>query len=256
MSTSKTCDTCGESFTEDPAIAREKNLQHEVKENPNVCYSCLIEQDIKDKIHMAKSFLNTSEFLEHTINGIIADSKEAAELKKEETRLMRKHVLHFLYAMVIEICIKIIHGIEKNEVAPRNHEIINLYKKLLPQTKQEISNRYNLQVLQTENSVIKHFKGKRLTGDRIVDITLPRLEEALESNERDIRDFKYTSRLKGKSSALGSLIWDEKLQRQWTVPIPDLIIFPKLLLEYAISLKGARPTEKPNEGTNSDTGEE
>ena len=237
MSVLRTCDTCGESFKADPAIASEMNLKYKVKEHPNTCYSCLTDRDLNEKIYMAKSFLDTANFFEYTINGVIADSRESAELKAADTKLMRKHVLHYLYAMVIEISIKIIYGIEKNMAAPPTHEIISLYDELLPETQQQISNRYNLQVLQTENHVLKHFKGKKLTDGRAADIPLPRLEEALELNERDVRDFKYTGQLKGKGGALGSLIWDEELQRQWTIQIPDLIIFPKLLLEYATSLK-------------------
>ena len=247
MSTSKTCGTCGKSFTVDPAIVHEKNLKYKVKEHPHTCYSCLTDRDLNEKIYMAKSFLDTANFLEHTINAVIADSQEAANLKVDETRLMRKTVLHYLYAMVFEISIKIIYGIEKNMAAPPTHEIISLYNELLPETQQQISNRYNLQVLQTENRVLKHFKGKELTGDRTADITLPRLEEALELNEKDVRDFKYTGQLKGKGGALGSLIWDEELQRLWTIPKPNLVIFPKLLLEYAISLKEAHSREKSNE---------
>ena len=247
MSVLRTCDKCQKSFEVDLNIVREKNLEYKVEEQPNVCYLCLIEQDIEDKIRMAKSFLDTANFLEHTINGVIADSLESAELKRVETKLMRKHVLHFLYAIIIEICIKIIHGIEKNEVAPRIHKIINLYKKLLPQTKREISNRYKLQISQMEKHVLKPFNEKTLTDGRSVNIQLPTLKEALELNEWIVKDFKYDAKLRGKSSALGSLIWDEKLQRQWTVPIPDLVIFPKLLLEYAISLKGAHSTEKSHE---------
>ena len=57
MSGRRTCDICGASFKANSAIAREKNLQHIVKENPNICYSCLIEEDLKGKIHMANSFL-------------------------------------------------------------------------------------------------------------------------------------------------------------------------------------------------------
>lgn len=247
MSTSKTCDTCGESFTADPAIVREKNLKYEVQDHPNVCYSCLIENDLTFKIHMALSFMDTANLIEMTRDSVKPESTEEDKLKAEYPELQRKHVAHFLYAMIFEISIKVIYGIEKNKVAPYNHKILDLYKQLSQGAKQAIRSFYDTQVSHTNTRLPEFFSGKKAESGNTINIKLANLEEALELNEKVIRDFKYNAQLKGKSSAFGSLIWDEELQRQWTIPIPDLVIFPKSLLEYAISLKEARSIEKSHE---------
>ena len=252
MSTSKTCDTCGESFTEDPAIVREKNLKYEVQEHPNVCYSCLIENDLTFKTHMAMSFMESANLLEQRRDNVMPESTEQAKLKSEYPELQRKHVAHFLYAMVFEISIKIIYGIEKNKIAPPTHKLLDLYNDLSRDARRAIRSFYCTQVSHTNIRLPEFFSGKKTESGKTINIKLANLEEALELNEKVIRDFKYNAQLKGKSSVLGSLIWDEELQRQWTIPIPDLVIFPKSLLKYAISLKEARSSEIPDERTDSE----
>ena len=253
MSGRRTCDKCGASFKANTAIAREKNLQHIVKENPNICYSCLINRDLNRKIFMAKNFLHTAGVLERIPKAILLTEQEERELSQEEIHLKKedalcrkKYVLHFLYATVIELSIKVIWGCEKNKIAPYSHEILSLYDALSDEPLLQISNMYKLQVTNTEH-LISHANGVTDSLGGIVDLrpNLQLLEDALKSNSQTMTDFKYDGQFKGKSSALSSIIWhDNEIH---LLPTPKLTVFPKLLLEYATSLKEERSAEKSDE---------
>lgn len=247
MTVKRTCEECGKSFKSDSAIVREKNLQYEVQEHSNVCYSCLIENDLTFKIHMAMSFMDTANLLEVTRAGVKSESTKKDKSESEYTNLRRKHVAHFIYALIFEISIKIIYGIEKKKVAPHNHKILDLYNQLSPRVQQGIRNFYDLQVSHTKKILLEFFNGVKTESGKTINIKPANLEEALELNEKVVRDFKYNARLKGKSSALGSLIWDTEHELQWDIPKPELIIFPKLLLDYAISLQKVNSKVKSDE---------
>lgn len=250
MSVLRTCDTCGVSFKADPAIVREKNLQDEVKEGPNVCYSCLINTDLNRKIFMAKSFLHSAGVLERIPKAILLNEQEKQELSQEEIHLKeedalcrKKYTVHFLYATVIELSIKIIWAILKNKIAPHKHNILSLYEEFPEEQQQEIKRLYDLQIPNAKY-IISQAKGQIDSLGGIVDIrlNLQSLEDTLKSNQQTMTDFKYDGQFNGKSSALCSIMWDD--DEVMLLPTPKLTIFPKLLLEYAISLKEARSPEK------------
>jgi HEPN domain-containing protein len=253
MKQEKMCDKCGESFKTAVAMAREMNLLREADENPNVCCSCLLENDLNPKIFMAKSFLHSAGVLERILKAILLNEEEEKELSQEEIRLKeedalcrKKYVIHFLYATVIELSIKVIWTSEKNKVAPRRHDILSLYEDLSDEQQQEIRKIYDRQVFNTEY-LISQSNGQIDSLGKIVDIrpTLQLLEDMLKSNQQTMTGFKYDSQFNGKSSALSSIMWYEN--EIFLLPTPKLTIFPKFLLEYAISLKDAHSTGKSNE---------
>ena len=253
MSGRRTCDKCGASFKANSAIAREKNLQYIVKENPNVCYSCLINRDLNRKIFMARSFLHSAGVLERMLKAILLTEEEKQELSQEEIHLKeedalcrKKYTVHFLYATVIEISIKIIWAILKNKIAPHKHNILSLYEEFPDEQQQEINRLYNLQIPNAKY-IISQTKGQIDSLGGIVDIrlNLQSLEDTLKSNQQTMTDFKYDGQFNGKSSALCSIMWDDA--EVMLLPTPKLTIFPQLLLEYAMSLKDGRSAEKSDE---------
>ena len=202
----------------------------------------MLKTDLDHKIFMAQSFLDTARLHELTPNCVIGESREKADKKKDDALLGKKLVTHFLYALVFEISIKIIHEIENGKEAPRHHKISLLYKDLSPSVQQKISDLYDVQVSNMEK-VISQSNGSRDRAGRIVNLKLDlqTLEDALEVNEQTVTNFKYDGKInaksKGKSSVLCSMMWTDN--RIYALPqlIADAIIFPKTLLEYAISLK-------------------
>ena len=194
--------------------------------------------DLDHKIFMAQGVLDTARLHELTQNCVIGKSREEADKKKDDALIGKKLVTHFLYALVFEISIKIIHEIENGKEAPRHHKISLLYKDLSPAVRQKISELYDVQIFNMKK-VISQSNGSRDRAGRIVNLKLDiqTLEDALEVNEQTVTNFKYDGKINKKSSVLCSMMWTDNLIYALPQLIADAIIFPKALLEYAISLK-------------------
>ena len=190
------------------------------------------DSDLNRKISMAKSFLDSAQLLEITIHHVIAKSREEAESKVDDTRFRRKMTAHFLYAVVFELCIKIIWEIEHNCPPKPNHDVLSRYRELSKGSRQQISEMYATQVKNTKHIISLANSGK--TDNVNLGIELQSLEEALASNQETVKNFKYDGRLNGKSSVLCSVLWDDN--EIYILPRPEIIVFPTLLLEYAVSL--------------------
>ena len=140
--------------------------------------------------------------------------------------------------MVFELSIKIIYEIEQGKKAPYHHNILCLYKKLSPAVQQKISDLYDVQVSNMKK-VISECNGRRNRGGKIVNLKpdLQTLEDALEINQQTVKNFKYDGGFNGKSSVFCSTMWTN--DRIMLLPnlLAEAIVFPKDLLDYAISLK-------------------
>ena len=191
---------------------------------------------LTDKIKMAQGFLDSAQLLERTLNQIVAKSQEEAEIKVDDTRYTRKMTAHFLYAIVFELCIKIIWEIEHNEPPKPNHDILSRYRELSKESRQAISDMYDNQVKITQNIISRSNSGVTDNYDETVSlcIELQSLEDTLKSNPETMRDFKYDGKLTQKSSAFGSIMWSK--DRKYLLSDPNFIVFPEQLLTYAISL--------------------
>ena len=197
-------------------------------------------REINRKIFMAKSFLDSATFHEKTLNIVpsdVVDSPEDAQSKLSDIVYRRKLVVHFLYAVVIEISIKVIWEIENGTIPEYNHDIFSRYEELSPESKKKISGLYKTQVSHT-TKLISLCNGQRDSVGAVVNISqdLQSLEDALKANEQTVKNFKYDGRFKGKSSALCSLLWDAGLVYTLPKSVSNAVIFPKELLEYAIFL--------------------
>ena len=179
---------------------------------------------------MAHSFLEIAEILEQVV---------PLEQPGDNLILRKKYVIHFLYAIVFELCIKIIYEKEKGCEAPYNHDILCLYRKLSPASQEKISNFHNTQVSTAKELISLLNSQKNHSGQAPnLKVKLPKsLEESLEINKLTMRDFKYDGQLNEKSSILCSLM----STKDRIIALPPStrynIVFPKSLLEYAISLE-------------------
>ena len=188
-------------------------------------------QGSEEKLRNAEAFMETAEFLEIALfPAFIGESREKIEARKDKQRLQRKVVCHSLYAIVFELAIKIIWETDKGKECRRTHNILDLYKELSCEKQSQIKDLYDNQV-----SIIKTTEGQR--GGRRIRIKnladFQSLDEALESNQDTITNFKYDGQFRGKSSVMGSVIWNNK--GIWTLP-KGLVVFPKELLKYAREL--------------------
>lgn len=198
-------------------------------------------EDLNQKIFMASSFLDSIQLLEKTTNYIFGNSQEEADQKKVETKRRRKYVLHYLYAIVFELCIKIIWGIEQNKIAPHNHDILSFYRDFSENSKEKLTDLYDKQVVYVKY-IISESKGQVDSIGDTVDLShiqFQSLEEALTANAQIIRDFKYDGELSGKSSVLCSTIYDDVAKEIYILPKVEMTVFPKSLLDYAVSLNSS-----------------
>lgn len=191
---------------------------------------------LTDKIKMARGFLDSAQLLERTLGHVIAGSQDEAESKVDDTRFGRKTTAHFLYAVVFELCIKIIWEIEYNRPPKPNHDILSRYRELSKESRQAISDMYDTQLKNTENTISRANSGVIDNKGDVVNlcIQLQSLQDALKSNPQTMRDFKYDGKFTGKSSAFGSIMWSNDII--YILPNPEFIVFPEHLLTYAISL--------------------
>ena len=195
-----------------------------------------VDSDLNRKISMAKSFLDSAQLLERTTDHIIAGSQEEAESKKVDTLYRRKMTAHFLYAMIFELCIKVIWEIEHNKTPKPNHDILSRYRELSKDSRQAISDLYDTQVGNTKHIISRLNSGITDEHGYIVNVSvkLQSLEDALTSNQETVKNFKYDGRLDEKSSVLCSVMLNDN--EMLPLQEPEMIVFPELLLDYAISL--------------------
>ena len=183
---------------------------------------------LQEKLRIAESFMETAKFLDKTLRKfVIGGSSETVEARRDTQLIRGKAVCHFLYAVVFEIAIKIIWEIDKGEECRKTHDILCLYNELSREKQLRIKNLYDNQV-----SLLK-VEGRKGDGRSIrVDslVNLQSLEDALESNSDTMTDFKYDGKFRGKSSAIGGIIWTS--ETVWVLP-ERFVIFPIQLLDYA-----------------------
>ena len=202
------------------------------------------DSDLNRRISMAKSFLDAAQLLGFTLGDVIpifAESEEEARAIVPDIKFGRKMTAHFLYAIIFELCIKIIWGIEHKTTPPFTHDILSLYNELSTDSRRKITELYEKQVGNIEAIISDANSGRRNRGGDIVNLSvnLQSLQEALASNAETIKNFKYEGKIGGKSSVFCSILWTQ--DGIYTIPMPDLIIFPKFLLEYAILLQSKLP---------------
>ena len=184
------------------------------------------------KITMAKSFLDSAQLLEKTLDHVFADSQEEAESKKVDTRYKRKMTAHFLYAVIFELSIKVIWEIEHNTPPKNSHDILSRYKEFSDESKQAISDMYKNQVTNIKHLISLSNSRVDSEGNTVnINVDLQTLEDALKSNQETIKNFKYDGRFNGKSSVLCSVIWDDDEIYMLPKSVSEIIVFPKFLLE-------------------------
>ena len=184
------------------------------------------------KIFMGRSFLDVAAFLEEKTPFFArGESEKEAQAWLPQARLGKKSVIHYLYAVIFEISIKVIWEIEQGKNAPHSHNILRLYKDLSLASRQKISDMYadqvfNMKKLISENSDLANYNWH-----------LQSLEDALEANEKVIKDFKYDGEISGKSSVFCSMLWMDNEILLMPQSLAKITIFPKVLFNYAISLR-------------------
>ncbi len=180
---------------------------------------------MKDCMEVAR-YLDESP--QHLVRVPVKSSKDEREEARHRFRVSRKKVSHMLYAMVLELAIKVLAELDNNRECKHNHNIAKLFCELSESSKVDLKRIYDEQVSSLSSNEGKDQKGKSVRlGDLVV---FQSLQEALQANEETMKKFKYDGKFKGKSSAMGSVIWDQKVFLALPASIQRRL--PEALYEY------------------------
>lgn len=155
-------------------------------------------------------------------------SPDIIQETKDRHRLSRKHIAHMLNAVVLEIAIKVIWELDHDEECRHIHNIDTLYDELDEESRRELKEIYDEKSAALAGLEGTNKKGQRIRLEDLVQFQS--LQDALVANEYTMKHFKYDGGFNGKSSAMGSVIWDKGTL--WTIPPLDQMRFPEALYRY------------------------
>ena len=148
-------------------------------------------------------------------------------------RLSRKHISHILNAIVFEIAVKVIWELDNDRECSYTHNIGALYRQLSERSRREMDEIYH-----EKSAILAGLEGTDKKGNRIQLsdlVEFQSLEEALIANEDTMKNFKYDGVFNGKSSAMGSVMWDKERDRIWTLPPLEHVRLPEALYHYTMA---------------------
>ena len=143
---------------------------------------------------------------------------------------MEKNIAHMLNAIVLEIAIKVIWEIDNNRDCRFTHNIRELYEELADNSKRDIS-----EIYEKKSALLAALEGTGRQGQRIRLgdlVEFQSLQDALEANADTMRNFKYDGEYNGKSSTMGSAIWNDGLL--YTMPPLNEERIPEALYRYTL----------------------
>ena len=156
------------------------------------------------------------------------DTPQDIEESMDNHRLWRKSVVHMLNSIVFELTIKVIWELDHNQQCRYTHNISSLYSELKEKSRRELRDIYLKKSRQMATLEATDKQGNQTMLGNLVDFQS--FEDALASNEDTMKNFKYDGVFKGKSSVMGSVIWNS--ETIWTLP-PLQNPLPETLYYYA-----------------------
>lgn len=160
--------------------------------------------------------------------GSTSDTLQDIEESIDNHRLWRKSVVHMLNSIVFELTIKVTWELDKNQQCRYTHNISSLYSELKEKSRRELRNIYTKKLKQMATLDITDWQGKQTVLGNLVDFQS--FEDALASNEDTMKNFKYDGIFMGKSSVMGSIIWNS--ESIWILP-PIKNPLPEIFYHYA-----------------------
>ena len=172
------------------------------------------ETRIEEKIKAAEAYLEIAKYLDSNppierVKGGVKAQKEA----RDRHRILSKVVCHFLYAIVLEITIKIMWELTNNRECKHTHNICKLYEEIDEKDQEKIRKFFDEKVSELDGLEGKMGSKKIKLGDLV---EFASLEEALKSNEDTMKNFKYDNKFEGKTNVISSTIWND--ETLWTLP--------------------------------------
>ncbi|MYB76217.1 MAG: hypothetical protein F4X83_03795 [Chloroflexi bacterium] len=191
-----------------------------------------MKSNLEKKIESLRSCMEIAKYLDDNPSHAIQVPKAASKGEKEDTldehRKWRTYVSHILNSIVFEIVIKALWELDNGGECRFTHDIACLYSELSKKTQEDLRKIYDDKVSDLASIEGTDQQGKRVRIGGLVQFQT--LQEALEANEETIKNFKYDPTFKGNSSAMGNVIWDDKLF--WVLPAQTRQRLPEALFQY------------------------
>ena len=154
--------------------------------------------------------------------------KEDIECVLDNRRLDRRNISHFLNALVLEIGIKVIWELDNGKECRYTHDIYQLYQELGSSSQSDLKNLFDEKARILADITGEAKDGTRLTIGNLVQFQS--WEYTLRANREIMVDFKYDGEFRGKSSAMGSVMWNN--ETLWVFPRLTFIRFPEAMHQY------------------------
>ena len=167
---------------------------------------------------------------QHLIPIPLGSSESDIQEIDDKHRLWRKHIAHMLNAIELEIAIKVIWELDNQSDCRNTHNISELYDELKKESQRELKEIYDEKAEVLSGLQGTDRKSQRIRLSDLVEFQS--LQDALLANEDTMKNFKYDGDFNGKSSAMGSIIWNNN--RLYAIPPLNSERLPEALYHYTI----------------------
>ena len=125
--------------------------------------------------------------------------------RDEEHRLSIRSIAYMLHCIVLELAIKVMWELEKREACKDTHRIDSLYKDLDCTSQSDLRRLFDekAQLLADSEGTME---GKQIRYKELIQFQS--WEDTLAANRDVMVNFKYDGEFKGKSTAMGGVMWD------------------------------------------------
>lgn len=185
---------------------------------------------LKQRLESMRSSMEVAKHLDDSpLNPVpLGTPVEDIEAIIDKHRLDRRIISHFLNALVLEIAIKVIWELDNAKECRYIHDIYQLYQELDPASQSDLNNLFN-----EKATIIANMEGDAQDGTRIRIGDLVQFqswEDTLRANRDIMQNFKYDGEFNGKSSAMGSVMWNN--ETLWIFPGLNFVRFPEAVYQY------------------------
>ena len=190
---------------------------------------------LKQRMESMQSSMEIAKYLDespnHFIPILLGASKDEIEKIKDDHRLSRAKISHFLNSIVLEIAIKIVWELDKGKNCRNTHDIYELYNEIDPISQSDLRN-----LFYEKARILADIKGKNKEGTqrRLGELVqFQSWKDTLRANRDIMVNFKYDGEFTGNSSAMGTVMWNNH-DTLWILPPLKFVRFPEAVYLYTL----------------------
>ena len=175
------------------------------------------EARLKNRISSMQNSMDVAKYLDSRPPIKVPKNASRALIEKTQDRLgwSSKSVAYMLNAIVLEIAIKVIWELDNGGKCKHTHDISKLFKNLDCTSQSDLKCLFDEKTRLLANLEVTRGETRIRLGELL---QFQSWEETLVANRGVMVKFKYDGRFKGKSSAMGSAMWNEDGGIVWMLP--------------------------------------